>query len=174
MARDALWSGPIVDAHQHFWNPIANDHPWLRPDVVIPFRYGDYSAIKRRYLPADYLADAGDHRISETVYVETERNPTMPIDETRYVSRLAERCGLPSAIVAQAWLDRDDVKMVVVGRLPAGAQRSPQAGRASDAGRCRRTAHAHVRRDVATRLCVAGAAGAARSALRPANALVES
>ena len=51
MTRD-LWSGPIVDAHQHFWDPIANDHPWLRPDVVIPFRYGDYSAIKRRYLPA--------------------------------------------------------------------------------------------------------------------------
>jgi predicted TIM-barrel fold metal-dependent hydrolase len=41
MTRDALLSGPIVDAHQHFWDPIVNDHPWLRPDVV-PFRYGDY------------------------------------------------------------------------------------------------------------------------------------
>jgi predicted TIM-barrel fold metal-dependent hydrolase len=64
-----LWTGPIVDAHQHFWDPFANDHPWLRPDVIIPFRYGDYSAIKRRYLPADYLADAVGHRISETAYV---------------------------------------------------------------------------------------------------------
>ena len=36
----ALWSGPIVDAHQHFWDPTANGHPWLRPDVVIAFRYG--------------------------------------------------------------------------------------------------------------------------------------
>jgi predicted TIM-barrel fold metal-dependent hydrolase len=90
--------------------------PWLRPDVVIPFRYGDYSAIKRRYLPADYLADAIGHRIGETVYVETEWNPTTPIDETRYASGLAERCGLPSAIVPQAWLDRDDVTMVVAGQ----------------------------------------------------------
>ena len=56
MTRD-LWSGPIVDAHQHFWDPIANDHPWLRPDAPIAFRYGDYSAIKRRYLPTDYLAE---------------------------------------------------------------------------------------------------------------------
>jgi predicted TIM-barrel fold metal-dependent hydrolase len=99
------------DAHQHFWDPIANDHPWLRPDVVIEFRYGDYSAIKRRYLPADYLADAVGHSISETVYVETESNPRTPIDETRYASGLTERYGLPSAIVARAWLDCDDVTM---------------------------------------------------------------
>jgi predicted TIM-barrel fold metal-dependent hydrolase len=111
MTRD-LWSGPSVDAHQYFWDPIANDHPWLRPDALIAFRYGDYSAIKRRYLPADYLADAVGHGISETVYVETEWNPTTPIDETRYACGLAERYGLPSAIVAQAWLDRDDVRNV--------------------------------------------------------------
>ena len=116
MTEDAPWSGPIVDAHQHFWDPIANDHPWLRADVVIAFRYGDYSAIKRRYLPADYLADAVGHRMSETVYVETEWNPATPIDETRYACGLAERYGLPSAIVAQAWLDRDDVTIVVAGQ----------------------------------------------------------
>jgi predicted TIM-barrel fold metal-dependent hydrolase len=116
MTRDALWSGPIVDAHQHFWDPIANDHPWLRPDVVIPFRYGDYSAIKRRYLPADYLADTVGHRISDTVYVEAEWNPSAPTDETRYASELAKRHGLPTAIVAQAWLDRDDVTMVLAGQ----------------------------------------------------------
>ena len=124
MARDALWSGPIVDAHQHFWDPILNDHPWLRPDVIIPFRYGDYSAIKRRYLPADYLAEAAGHRISATVYVETEWNPTTPIDETRYASGLAERYGLPSAIVAQAWLDRDDVTIVVAGQAALPLVRS--------------------------------------------------
>jgi predicted TIM-barrel fold metal-dependent hydrolase len=60
MTRDPLWGGPIVDAHQHFSDPIGNDQPWSRPDVVIPFRYGDYSAIKRRYLPADAVG----HRIS--------------------------------------------------------------------------------------------------------------
>jgi predicted TIM-barrel fold metal-dependent hydrolase len=116
MTTDVSWTGPIVDAHQHFWDPIANDHPWLRPDVLIAFRYGDYSTIKRRYLPADYLADAVGHNISETVYVETEWNPGTPIDETRYACGLAERYGLPSAIVAQAWLDREDVTMVVSGQ----------------------------------------------------------
>jgi 3-deoxy-D-manno-octulosonic acid (KDO) 8-phosphate synthase len=42
---------------------------------MIPFRYGDYSAIRRPYLPPHYLADAGRHRVVKTVYVETEWDP---------------------------------------------------------------------------------------------------
>ena len=111
-----LWSGPIVDAHQHFWDPIANDHPWLRPDVMIPFRYGDYSAIKRPYLPDDYRRDAAGHAVCETVYVETEWDPNTPLDETRYASGLSARYGLPTVIVAQAWLDRDDAAAIIAGQ----------------------------------------------------------
>ena len=113
MSGDALWNGSIVDAHQHFWDPTLNNHPWLEPGVLIPFRYGDYSAIKRRYLPEDYLADANGHAVRETVYVETGWDPATPTEETRYATGLAERKGLPSAIVAQAWLDRDDVSSVI-------------------------------------------------------------
>src|SRR5438094_970028 len=58
MSPTPLWTGPIVDAHQHFWDPVANNHPWLKPESNIPFRYGDYAAIKRRYLPDDYLDEA--------------------------------------------------------------------------------------------------------------------
>ena len=86
MSDENTWTGPVVDAHHHFWDPAANDHPWLRPDVMIPFRYGDYSAIKRPYLPDDYRKDAAGHAVCETVYVETEWDPNTPLDETRYVS----------------------------------------------------------------------------------------
>ena len=34
MSDENTWTGPVVDAHAHFWDPIANDHPWLRPDVM--------------------------------------------------------------------------------------------------------------------------------------------
>jgi predicted TIM-barrel fold metal-dependent hydrolase len=92
MSSEALWNGPIVDAHQHFWEPTGNNHPWLQPGVLIPFRYGDYSAIKRQYLPKDYLADTKDHAVCETVYVETEWDPATPIEETRYArTRRTER-----------------------------------------------------------------------------------
>jgi len=108
-----VWDGPIVDAHHHFWDPAINDHPWLAPEANIPFRYGDYSAIKRRYFPDDYFADAGAHNVVQTVYVETEWNPQDPIGETRFIEGLAARYGVPNAIVAQAWLDHPDAIAVL-------------------------------------------------------------
>jgi predicted TIM-barrel fold metal-dependent hydrolase len=111
-----IWDGPIVDAHQHFWDPAVNYHPWLEPKARIPFRYGPYDALKRRYLPDDYRKDAAGHDIVQTVYVETEWDPSDPLGETRYATALSERFGWPNAIVAQAWLDRADVSEVLAGQ----------------------------------------------------------
>jgi predicted TIM-barrel fold metal-dependent hydrolase len=102
----------IVDAHQHFWDPERNYHPWLA-DKPVAFRYGDYSAIKRRYLPDDYLRDARNYRVAGTVYVETEWDPRDPIGEMDYVAMLRRDTGYPSVAVAQAWLDRDDAVPVL-------------------------------------------------------------
>jgi predicted TIM-barrel fold metal-dependent hydrolase len=97
----------IVDAHQHFWDPVRNYHPWLA-DKPVAFRYGDYSAIKRRYLPDHYLRDARNYRVAGTVYIETEWDPRDPIGEMAYVKELRRVTGYPSVAVAQAWLDRED------------------------------------------------------------------
>lgn len=103
-----LYDGPIVDAHHHFWEPRRNFHPWLSGAETIPFRYGDYSAIKGDYLPEHYFADAAGHDVVQTVYVETEWDPRDALGETRYVHDLARRYGVPNAMVAQAWLDAGD------------------------------------------------------------------
>jgi predicted TIM-barrel fold metal-dependent hydrolase len=104
---------PIIDPHQHFWDLDRNYLPWLRDLPMIPFRYGDYTALKRTYLPEDYRKDASGFDVVGTVYVEAEWDPEDPIGETRWVSALADEQGLPSAIVAQAWLDRDDAADVL-------------------------------------------------------------
>lgn len=104
---------PIVDAHQHFWDIDTNYHPWLRDEPPVAFRYGDYRAIRRRYLPDDYFADVGSHSVVKTVYVEAEWNPADPIGESRYVSRLRRETNFPTVMVAQAWLDRDDCAAVL-------------------------------------------------------------
>lgn len=111
-----LYDGPIVDAHHHFWEPRRNFHPWLSGTESIPFRYGDYSAIKGDYLPEHYLADAAGHEVVQTVYVETEWDPRDPLGETRYVHDLARRHGAPHAVVAQAWLDAADAAEVLAGQ----------------------------------------------------------
>jgi predicted TIM-barrel fold metal-dependent hydrolase len=102
----------IVDAHQHFWDPGRNYHPWLA-DKPVAFRYGDYSAIIRPYLPEQYLRDAANYRVAGTVYMETEWDPRDPIGEMDYVAELRRDTGLPSVAVAQAWLDREDAVPVL-------------------------------------------------------------
>jgi len=128
---------PIVDAHQHFWDPRANYHPWLCDETPIAFRYGDYSALRRPYLPADYAADAAGHEVVKTVYVETEWDPRDPLGETAWVERLRRETGLPTVMVAQAWLDRDDAA-VVLERQAAfafvrGVRHKPRRGAMRDA-----------------------------------------
>lgn len=104
---------PIIDAHQHFWDLERNYLPWLCDEPMIPFRYGDYSAIRHNYLPEDYRRDTADYRVVGSVFIETEWNPETPVQETHWVHELAEREGLPSVMVAQARLDQPDVEDVL-------------------------------------------------------------
>lgn len=103
------YRGPMVDAHHHFWEPALGHQPWLRPETSIPFRYGDYSAIKRSYLPPDLMADAEGFNLVASVTMETEWEEDDPVGEMRYTAELAERYGLPAAAVAHAVLRNPDV-----------------------------------------------------------------
>lgn len=135
---------PIVDAHQHFWDLQQNYYPWLCDAEPIPFRYGDYRAIRRSYLPGDYRRDSRDFHIVKTVHIEAEHDPADPLGESLWLEQLAEREGLPSACVAQAWLDRADVEEVLAAQAKRPLVRgirhkprsaaSPQEARRGEAG----------------------------------------
>jgi predicted TIM-barrel fold metal-dependent hydrolase len=120
----------IVDPHQHFWDLEANYLPWLA-DRPVAFRYGDYDALKRNYLPDDYRADATGFEIVGTVFVETEWDPTDPLGEIAWVEALRERTGLPTVMVAQAGLDREDVEEVLAAEATVpfvrGIRHKPRA-----------------------------------------------
>ncbi len=100
----------IVDAHHHLWDLDRNYHPWLCDEPAIPSRHGDYRAIRRSYMPEHYRRDADGLAVVKTVYVETEWDPEDPVGETRWVARVAAEHGMPHAVVAQAWLDADDIE----------------------------------------------------------------
>lgn len=122
---------PILDAHAHFWDLETHYYPWLCDPELIPFRYGDYSAIRRTYLPIDYRRESKDFTIVGMVHVEAEYDPTDPVAETRWLEPIAERTGLPSACVCQAWLDRADVEQVLAAQaafpLVRGVRHKPKA-----------------------------------------------
>ncbi|MBT3700770.1 MAG: amidohydrolase family protein [Alphaproteobacteria bacterium] len=126
----------IIDAHQHFWDLQTCDLPWLTSNENIPFRYGDYSAIKKDFLVADYRACTANHNIVNTVHMEAEWNPVDPVAESRWLTKLSQAQGLPGAFVAQAWLDRDDVEDVLAGHaafpLVRGIRQKPKAAPTPD------------------------------------------
>lgn len=125
----------ILDAHQHFWDLSANYLPWLA-DKPVSFRYGNYDALKRNYLPADLRADAAGFELVGSVFVETEWDPDDPLGEAAWVERLRQAEGLPSVMVAQAWLDRDDASEVLAahGRTDfvRGIRHKPRAAAVPD------------------------------------------
>jgi len=107
---------PIVDAHQHFWDLERHYYPWLCDPEPISCRYGDYSAIRKSYLPSDYLSDAAQSRPTVTVHVEAEWDPGDPVGETLWLEQIAATHALPTACVAQTRLDRDDVAEVLAAQ----------------------------------------------------------
>ncbi|WP_417427234.1 amidohydrolase family protein [Hoeflea sp.] len=121
----------IVDAHQHFWDLQRNHVPWLSDPEPIAFRYGDYSMLRRNYLPPDYRKDANGYEVLGTVYIETEFDPTDPLGETAWVAEIKDRHGIPNVVVAQAWLDRGDRDEVLAAHglnpLVRGIRHKPAA-----------------------------------------------
>ncbi len=126
---------PIVDAHQHFWDLGKNRYPWLQ-DAPVAFRYGDYSALRRNYLPHDFLSDTKAFDVRKTVHVEAEWYPGDPVGETRWLTEVHRQHGIPNAIVAQAWLDRHDVSEVLARHasfpLVRGIREKPRKGAMKD------------------------------------------
>jgi predicted TIM-barrel fold metal-dependent hydrolase len=73
-----------------------------------PHRYGDHSALKRPYLPADYRRDTAGVDLVGSVHVEADWDPKDPVGEMCFIASLREQCGLPSVAVGQAWLHQPD------------------------------------------------------------------
>ena len=107
---------PFIDAHQHFWDLDHNPYPWLQDSEPIAFRYGDYSALKRNYLPADLARDSEGFAPIKTVHIEAEWDRASPVEETKWLTTQAAETGWPTACVAHAALDRADIEPMLAAQ----------------------------------------------------------
>ena len=98
----------LIDTHHHFLDPRAHYYPWLNDAGAPAHRYGDHSALKRPYLPADYARDTAGVNLVGSVHVEADWDPKDPVGEMRFIASLRAQCGLPSVAVGQAWLHQAD------------------------------------------------------------------
>jgi predicted TIM-barrel fold metal-dependent hydrolase len=130
---------PIVDAHQHFWDPGAGRYPWLSTDPLPVFRYGDYAGLPRRYLPDDFRRDATGHRVVATVHMEAEREVADEVGETRWLAGLRKEHGLPTVAVGHARFEAPAVDEVLAGHAAfdfvRGIRQKPAAAARPDEAR---------------------------------------
>jgi predicted TIM-barrel fold metal-dependent hydrolase len=103
----------VIDPHQHFWALGHGHYPWLEGPDQISFRYGNYNAIRRSYLPQDYRRDATHVPIVQTVHIEAECDRCRKFEETTWLEELSRTFGLPSACVAYAALGAADAEDVL-------------------------------------------------------------
>jgi predicted TIM-barrel fold metal-dependent hydrolase len=111
----------IIDAHHHVWR--AARVPWLRGPMQ-PRIFGEYAAIRRDYLPEEYLADAEPHGVVKSVFVQVNVAPGDEVEEAAWVQSIGDAHGFPHGIVAYAdladprvaaTLDREQVHSRVRG-----------------------------------------------------------
>lgn len=105
----------IVDAHHHLWDLDSNYYPWLADRPEENFFLGDYSALKRNFLPEDYRRETAGYEVVATVHVEAEWDREDQVGESRWLHRVAAESGMPNAVVGHAWLAREDCETVLAG-----------------------------------------------------------
>jgi predicted TIM-barrel fold metal-dependent hydrolase len=91
----------IIDTHHHLWKLGHGHYPWLE-HAPIAAHFGDYTAIRRDYLPADFRADTAGFDVVKSVHVQAEWDEQDPVGETDWLQAQAEAHGVPHAIVAFA------------------------------------------------------------------------
>lgn len=132
-----LTPNSIVDAHMHVWDPGAHYYPWLCDPQPIAFRYGDYRALRRPYLPADYRRDSAHWPVARAVYIEAEWDPRDPPGEMDFIAAVQRREGMPTVAVGQAWLHAVDCAAVLESHAQRGfvrgVRQKPKPGQMGDA-----------------------------------------
>jgi predicted TIM-barrel fold metal-dependent hydrolase len=100
----------IIDAHHHLWDLERVDYPWLTHDIKADFLFGEYSKIRKNYLPDDMRRQMSGWNVEMTVHVEAERADGEQLKETVWLSEMHDRFRLPNAIIGHVWLADTDVE----------------------------------------------------------------
>jgi len=106
---------PVIDAHHHLWQLEGGPlyYPWLQDAKSHEFFLGEYASLKKDYLPPDYRRDAAGHHVLRTVHVEAECRRDQQVAETRWLTQMHARYGMPDAIVAHAWFHTADAEEIL-------------------------------------------------------------
>ena len=104
---------PIIDAHHHFWDLNNNYYPFLTDKIDKNFFLGDYTKLRKNYLPSDYFLDSKDHDIIGTMHCEAEWDRSDQIGETEWLLSISNKHQLPSGIIGHAWFHTKNAEEII-------------------------------------------------------------
>jgi predicted TIM-barrel fold metal-dependent hydrolase len=89
----------FADSHVHFWK--FHEHPWypLLQEGGDESGLGDLSALRRDYLPAQYLRDAADFAVRAIIHVNATTAPGTHRAEVPWLHEQAAETGWPTALI---------------------------------------------------------------------------
>ena len=76
-----MYSGPIIDTHQHLWDLDTFRLPWQK---------GEPEVLRRSYVTSDYLEAISGTSITKAVYMEVNVAPEQEVEEAEHVIGLCE------------------------------------------------------------------------------------
>ncbi|MGV9798109.1 amidohydrolase family protein [Mycobacterium sp. NPDC003449] len=109
---------PIIDAHHHFWDVESTEQrwPWIQDEIVEDFFLGDYTAMRRTFMPGQYRHETAGWNIVGTVHCEAERSRTQQVAESAWLTGLHERDSrYPLAAVGHVFFTQPDRDEVLAG-----------------------------------------------------------
>lgn len=106
----------LVDAHHHLWDLSSAWYPWLQDAVEPDFFLGDYSGLRRDYLPGDYCEDTRHQHVVATVHIEAERARDDQLGETAWLHDVHDRYGFPNAVVAYAGFHQPNIEQMLAAQ----------------------------------------------------------
>jgi L-fuconolactonase len=92
---------PVIDSHQHFWDPARFDYFWMTGDAVAP--------IRRPFGPADLEPLLRENGVDASVLVQA----LMSVDETRWFMETAAATPFVAGVVGWVDLLAPDVAEVI-------------------------------------------------------------
>jgi len=109
----------IVDCHVHFVDAQVRSYPIFRQrSAALESLVGDYSALRRRYLPEDYLKEVGGFKVVKTIWAEFMSDD--PVGEASWAQALSHENGHPHGLIVQADFLSSEIVRVIdsYGSLP--------------------------------------------------------
>jgi predicted TIM-barrel fold metal-dependent hydrolase len=104
---------PFVDAHVHLWDLDHIHYSWLTPPFSDEGPNGSVEPIAHDYRVADYRADTAKWNVVGAVHIDAGADPDAALRETEWLEGVADRDGLPTAIVAFAPLHDPNVEALL-------------------------------------------------------------